>query len=601
MNEQQLQRYLNKMFACIDGYRHKHYLHTINKSKFYRQLVTGEGQEELIVSYKERETEAQKEQRIKLTHKASKGVSHQVITQYNKVKRVKPSIKVMHEGEIQNATLINAASNFAGRTLQEYVFDKAKYYNTIDPNAWLILGYTGEVGENGTIEGEITTYPTEVISANIWDYKYSYSILNYLITGQWSDKMHKGKSTSVVNMLMYVPGYQISLTTYLEGMDHGGDSNAMIVEYNKQKYIVSIVETGAYKIPAMRFGYIQDYETETNTFVGFLDAASEDFRELINVNSEYSLTKALHTFLQKFQVAEPCDYMPDGEPHRRCNGGRLMTTHETCPSCSGKGIKVHTTTQDVMFVKRMSKEDENYIPLSEMIKYVDMPFEIVEHQHKLTKELPQRISVNLFGIDIHNRPTNATATEIRNFYDSLSDTLSPFAKCVSELYTFTVKCIADNNDIDNPVISHQYPQDFKLMSIDELLNELKNAKDAGASQDIIQAIELDIQEKQNQDTPERVILSQAKDKFRPYKNLSQQEILLQLTSAPSDDYFALAYIHHDTIFERIASKVNDFQLRPYAQQKSLVDAEIEVLREEVKSTQASDALREDLTFTDEDA
>lgn len=596
MNE--LQTYIDLLARCLGGYRHKHYQHTVAKAEFYRQIVTGEGQEALIVSYKERETQAQKEQRIRLTHKASKGVANQILSQFDKVKRVKPTIKVNHPQEAQEEVLTRNVSSFAGRTLQEYIFDMSKYYNSIDPNAWLVLGYTGEVNEQGTIEGEIMTYPTEVVSANVWDYQYSYSNLDYLITGKYMNVVINDTSEEMVKMVMYVPDYQITLKTYFEGVDYGAEAQVVTIE--EKKYVIGMIEVGGDKIPAMRFGYIPDYSTNTETFVSFYDAASEDFKELINVNSEYSLTRILHTFLQKFQVAEPCDYMPPGEPHDRCRGGRLLTSQETCPSCEGKGIKVHTTTQDVMFVKRMNKDDEAYIPLSEMVKYVEMPSFIVEHQHQLTQELPKRISVNIFGIDIHSRPTNATATEIRNFYDSLNDTLSPFAKKISELFVFTTKCIASNNNIESPSIQHQYPQDFKLMSISELLTELKQAKDAGASQDIIAAIELEIQEKQNQDTPQKVALAKAKDKFRPYKNLSQQEVLLQLANASNEDYFAIAYIYHDVIFERIMSKVNDFELRPYAQQKSLVDVEVEALREELRASTPADVLRTDIELQDEE-
>lgn len=598
MDEKMSQQYIQLLGNCVKGYRHKWYLHTVNKAEFYRQIVTGEGQEALIVSYKERETEAQKEQRIKLTHRASKGVANQIITQFDKVKRVKPSIKVNHNQEAQEQILISQVSKFAGRTLQEYIFDMSKYYNSIDPNAWLILGYTGEVNEQGTIEGDIITYPIEVVSANVWDYKYTYSELDYLITGKYEAQIVKGKEEQVLKMVMYVPNYQISLETYFEGIDYGIE--AQLIEIDDKKYVIEFIDTGSVKIPAMRFGYIPDYSTNTDTFVSFFDSASEEFKELINVNSEYSLTRILHTFLQKFQVAEPCDYAPHDAPHNRCNGGRLLTSKDVCPSCEGSGIKVHTTTQDVMFVKRMNKDDEAYIPLSEMVKYVEMPFDVVEHQHQLTQELPKRISVNVFGIDIHNRPTNATATEIRNFYDSLNDTLSPFAKKVSELFLFSAFCIAENNDIESAMIQHQYPQDFKLMSITELLLELKQAKDAGANQDIISSIEGEIQEKQNQDTPQRVALSKAKEKFRPYKNLSQQEILLQIANAANDDYFALAYIYHDVIFERILANVNDFELRPYEQQKSLVDAQIEVLKEELATTAPSDVLRGDLILDDEE-
>ena len=54
----------HKLIKVIQGYKHKHYEYIVKLSHFYDQIVTGTGYGELIVNYKPRETDKQKEQRV---------------------------------------------------------------------------------------------------------------------------------------------------------------------------------------------------------------------------------------------------------------------------------------------------------------------------------------------------------------------------------------------------------------------------------------------------------------------------------------------------------------------------------------------------------
>jgi len=134
---------LEKMFATLDGKVHPYYDRVVGKAKFYRQVVTGEHQESLIISYKERETKAQKEQRIKLTFSYTKEVSNQILAQFKKLKKADKVLDRIEYTENQeaNLSLINSLLEVfhPSKTLDQYLLNYFIHYNAVDPNAWLVI------------------------------------------------------------------------------------------------------------------------------------------------------------------------------------------------------------------------------------------------------------------------------------------------------------------------------------------------------------------------------------------------------------------------------------------------------------------------------
>ena len=68
----------NKLKQVIKGYKHKYYQYTVELSHFYDQIVTGTGYGELIVNYKPRETDKQKEQRVRITQNRTKSIAGKI-------------------------------------------------------------------------------------------------------------------------------------------------------------------------------------------------------------------------------------------------------------------------------------------------------------------------------------------------------------------------------------------------------------------------------------------------------------------------------------------------------------------------------------------
>lgn len=568
---------LNKIFDCIGGKRCENYEHTEKLAEFYEQLVTGQDQKELIVSYKPRETEEQKKQRVRLYHGRTKDVCNRIAAQFDKIATVDHFADVSYQNpdDAAKSKVLSAISLFTDRepkTLQQYVFDRCKYYNLVDPNAWLIVAYFVDS------DGVVKSYPIEFDADDVADYKYSYGKLDYLIVFEDIEvKVSKTEKKKIIAWYGFEPNNQ---TMVIEAVPTAFDdeyemmvADAVTMQIADKTYYVIQTETPNSVTPAIRWGYIPDNSTDGETFVSIYDAATEQFKDLINRKSEYDLSLALHTFLQKFQVADTCTYQPENEPFNRCVNGYLKETHSECPSCKGTGVKVHTTTQDVVLVRPAEKDSETYIPLSERSKYVDMPFDIVRHQSENVDKLPKEISISVFGVDINTRPSgNPTATEIKNHYDSLYSVLYAFAQQVSNLWIFCVERIAEQQGIaDGLIVNHKYPKDFDLMSDADYLALLDAAKKANAPYSIIEAYEDKIINKLYPDNPAAAKLVKIKRKFTPFKQLQQSTIDTTLATLPSTDKNKVLYLNNDTIFQNIIEENPDFIMMDYKRQREIVD------------------------------
>lgn len=548
---------IEQMQKVVLGYRHQDYQRTCDLAIFYNQIVTLEGQDELLVQYKSRETDEQKEQRAKITKSRTKDVCQRVLAQYDYVKGAQRLSETIEHSDTRKADAIRKiVSRFSGeQTLQQYLEDKQRFFAAIDPNAWLTLmpEYI-----NGTLaEVKPITFPAH----RAYDFGAIGSLTKYLITGD-SFKLKDGtqcKNYYGWESNLYVVLYEqvIGRTDYPDGeytTMQGDNATYRVYTYNLTEQPT--------QTPAVRFGYAQDYVTEGRTYVGIFDAASEQFKDLINRKSEYDLSQTLHTFMQRMQVGDACAYTPENEPMDRCEGGYLKHSRRLCPACAGSGVNHHITSQDVLYFSKPKAGEEDHIPLRDRVAYVEMPFDIVTHQQQEIDRIVNSIPTSLFGVDINTRPQgNATATEINNFYDSLNNALAAFGDKISDNYKTIVRAIAAYaGDENGLIVAHRYPRQFRKPTVAELMIMLKQAKDSGASSDVQWAIQKEILTAQNTDSPDKIALAEIKHGFKPFKELTEQERTLRLSQLAPDNDYRLLHDFFDTVFERVLEKNPNFVL-----------------------------------------
>lgn len=582
-------------------HRHEYYKHTVDVAKFAYQIMTGEDQREIVISYRPNESEPQKEQRFRLYNSRTQYVGNKILATFNEVERVEAvvdSITYQTEGPNKDLLTSRVSKYYRKEHLQKYVHDTVRRLNFYDPNAWIVNEYfTKDASEKAY------SYPMEVFSNEVFDYGYKMDDLQYLLIGQnvtirKSDKEDK----NVIKYTIYGIGHAYRL------IEESKDSDPKLekVKIEDTVYTIEYFPTKTTFCPAVQIGYIRDPETKWNTFVTPLNPAKHILKDLINNKCEYDLHKALHGFLQKFAYAEKCGYI-DTSTNDKCSGGTLRISGATCTKCKGTGKRVHTSVQDVILIDLPESKDEQ-IPLRDYIYYAEIPKHIIDGYRDDVAKLEIDVSYAVFNKDTFTKAEVAsTATEVRLSRQSVYNVLNPFGNCVSRVVKTLTMLVADAAAIvDGLTVDYGLPKDYKLDSIEELIDQRKSAIDAGSPYDIVSYFDLQVLAKQNQDNPIFVDQVKAQEKWKPFRDKSKEETIFIISMLPEFDPDKILYTYFEKIFMEIWEDpiTVNFHKMKHLNQKAIVDkkvAEIIELKEKRKHESQGNQLQGSLLIPETNA
>lgn len=577
---------------AINKIKHPYYDRTNEVARYWTSMVTGTYQEEYIVSYKQRETEGQKEQRIHLYNPRTKDVAGSSIAIFDKVDNADPIAETVlfpNDSEQLNKSKvsdidINISKFKDGESLKKWLSENYQNFNATDPNAWAIFTY---YMDNGVIKTTADIMP----SSSIIDFSYEFGDLQYLVTKEEKQvASRKGGSITTIDCYYIYTKDVIYIYEELKDVMYDyGDAVKVKVSGKNEAFMSSEYQNLGDRVPAIRLGYNPDVFTNNKTFVSMLDKSEFLFKELINRKSEFDLSLALHTFLQKFQIAEPCDFN-DPEEKDHCDGGTMSRSGATCTKCKGTGLKIHTTSQDIILVKaptaESAQEGQPFVGLQDRVHYPSLPFDIVNKQDELIDKYAKLVGVSIFGVDISERENpNVTATAISNYYDSINHVLSAYAYGKSAIYRFAVEQISINKGYGLPVVRYEYSDQFDILTLQEMFTMLKSAKESGAAYSTIQAMQDDITAKQNQGNPLVIEAVRIREQFKPFKGLSADERKMHLAALSEYDRNKIAYLYNDLIFDRIQASIDisNFLMMPYDKQLELVNDQVAVIVDDMKT------------------
>lgn len=588
---------------------HAHYDETVKKAKFYKQIMTGDDQEELLIKYKDAETGTQKQQRVKLTNSRTQYASGKIWSVFNEVSRsdnVVEVIKYPEDNDTNNEKLEeihDRLKKFHGyENALQYTYEAIKRYNFYDPNAFLVVNFTPFDHTKSKTE---FVYPVEVTSEQAIRYEYSNGILIYLLFFKdiyWEtvDDNGKPKTEKGKHYFLYAkdvayefiqlpekdpelkPGFApIQINTIPENNMYNQDGKPVMFQWTRH-------ELKSKRIPVIRTGYIHDAANQRATCVSPMQPAEKLLLDLIWTKSEYDLAKALHWFYQKFIYAPACEF--EHEEHGHCNGGNLSISGEVCPECDGTGMMIHTTVQDVIVLK-LPQDAADVVPLSNMVHYENIDITIGKHLQEDYQTIETDIFKAVFNSQAFDRSEVAvTATEKNLDLRAVKNALIDFGNHISRVYKFIVQMTAIYLDNDEElIIQHKHPKDFKFYDVDSLVKQRNDAVTAGAPYQVIRNIDLQILEMQHLDDPEVVTMMAAKEKFKPFREKSESERMFVLTQLSKDDYHRILWVYFEDIMAEIWAEDKDrdtpWYKLPYIQQKEIVEAKVETMQEDIKAQQ----------------
>ena len=274
----------------------------------------------------------------------------------------------------------------------------------------------------------------------------------------------------------------------------------------------------------------------------------ELLEKTLKIDSELDLSCAMVAFPQRYRYATSC---PGGE--KGCRNGRTIDGADICPICDGTGTQpFHKGTQDIITLA-LPRNKEEMIDLDALAYDHGPQIELLEFDRDFLEKLEKKIQAKMFNADLYTRSeVSITATEKILETDNMNDTLYPFARHYSSVWEFVVKDIATFTDLSNGlIVQHKFPNDFKFKSLMDLMEELKMAKDAGASTSTIAAIEDDINEILYSDRPEALKEMRIKNNINPFRGYSEANIRFIISQGNTTLYNRTLWENMESIFQEL--------------------------------------------------
>lgn len=536
----------------------------IEDAKYQKSLYSGNGQDEILLKYREKESINQKEQRKRITISRTKHITKQIENVLNQLDVMdKPAISVFSPNENVKEELSNYIYNY---NIDNLAFELVKYYNLIDANAFL----TCRQNQFDDIEFQ----PVE--STNLYDYYIYNNVIKFVIFK--FERMIANKRKVYDYELYYDDGI-MKLTD---------KSESEPTEETVEKYYYSEIETN--KIFSFRLGYLKDSTNEMKTCVSLLDSASQLFKSLIWQGSDMDVDIATHGIIQKFAYAQKCNYSTMIEDnHYECVSGYLYNngapTANKCSTCAGSGLQIHTTNQDIITFPLPDDGIQSPLRLSDLSHTIFAPTGTFEFKDKVLSRIKDEIMETVFNATVITKSEiAATATEKVIDLQGIYATLNQLGKQVSECFIWMMECVAEMKGYNDVEFIHGYTLNLKLESVESLSLKRKALIDASAPIEVIKALDMAILQKQHIDSPQYLNRFVVWERYRPFSEKSDNVAMQILAGLPNTNKYKVLYNFWGKIKMDIETKYgDDFFDYSHERRVQIIDDEVKVIISEIES------------------
>jgi hypothetical protein len=554
--------------------RHIDYKRVTWLADHYRQLITGEDAESLLLPFVRREDDTMFAQRVAITGLLTEAWADTLMNPFFRIGRLDNIRKLIgFDSSVANADnrvqeIEDRLTTFFGtESLEKYLGTRFTELTFTDPNTFLAVSFDAF---NNVVE-KARPYPVEYTSKEAIDFKYVNNILQYLIV----EKEIALDGTWGKQYLMYLPNEIIRLTQVKEvpfNQVRGENLLNQVVDGYWQcgadrVFLVELYRPKAGEVQCVRVGYKSDLRTGGRTFVNPFHATLPFFKKSIKVVSEADLTAALHAFPHVSTWEEVCDGYPD--LNITCRSGHDIKGN-TCKRCKGAGVIKHytTTAQDAITLK-MPKEGgpPPIVTPQNVIDFKSPDIGILNWQDAKIDKLKSEAISTMYNNDVLSKTTVAeTATAASAKREEMYNTLHPAAENVSSKWKFFVRITSAFLDHPKPKLLYEFPSDYKIQTVDELLDQLDKANKSQGPASLRQSIALDIAAKVYVDDDYAYLKEKVKAKFTPMLGKSDDTVLMLISLGKLTDEEEILWIHSDSIFDDLENEVPDFFYFTYEKQ-----------------------------------
>ena len=535
------------------GIFHEDYKRVTELADKYYKLKTGDKIEDMLHQIETRTTKEEFDQIKRIYRSIIPSTLNSTKLPYLKAARKQPIVRTIdfnEEFDKKKTELEGYINKYWGdKSLEKYLEYAFVDYNYIDPNAFLITEFEPF---DPKIE-KASPYPFVADSKQAIMFEYKNEILEYLVVKLPNKYLDGDQERDGTKYTIYLGNDVIVLSQVADKKLKS--SKIEVIEIKAKFYQILYFEPKNDKVSAIRLGYLRDEQTKGRTFVSIFHAVIGFLEKTLKIDSELDLSCAMVAFPQRFMYVSPCD-APG------CNHGKMPDKITNCLICSGTGQQqAHKGTQDIITLTLPRDKDYDYskmMELDKMLVYKFPPIELLTFQKEYLEYLKKSVHAMMFNADLFTRDVvQVTATEKILETDNMNDTLYPFARHYSAVWEFVVKDIAIFTDLPDVIVQHKFPNDFKFKSLMDLMQELKTAKDAGASTSTIAAIEDDINEILYSDRPEALKEMRIKNNINPFRGYSETNIRFIISQGNTTLYNRTLWENMESIFQELELENED--------------------------------------------
>lgn len=559
---------------------HPGYADTVEYARSSRAHFAGVNVDDYLKMFTRREDNELFSQRRDITAHVNKSFGAMLDRPFSKVPRSNYTRVLSFDGD-ENGQRVGeferqVLSGFTNKGLDQYVFDRCRYFSKYDPNTFIVV----EFAPFDSTRERAKPYPFEVTADMAVDFMYNvHGDLEYLAVRQVQMKMDGDNQKEFERLTLYRPMQTVVLQELTKEelkqfpakpsktsaiTEEPQDGQLVHADNNKYFEVVIPLPHGLDRTPAIRVGFQENPEDDGKTRVGIFDAALPYARKVVKINSELDLTSALLAFPVSVRHEEQC-----GEVG--CNSGKLPDGTD-CAVCHGTGYKKRPTSAAEEIVLPLPDRGEDMFDVTKILHYVYPPPESVKLQLELMQYNIIQGRESVFNSEMFNKQETAqTATYHGIQLQSVYDTLYPYAQNLARIWGFLARACKEFTGFSGAMTAKLvFPHDFRFETADDLFNELKMARDSGAGTDTTALIQTRIMERLLIDDEEELKRWRIDDQYNPFRGMSEAQIIMMMSSDLVPKWKKVWYSNRTDIMADILFKYPDFYNMENSKRRAII-------------------------------
>ena len=388
---------------------HAGYARTVQYAKDCKAYFGGVNVDEYMRPFTRRESEELFQQRKDITAQVQSSLGNTLDKPFAKIERSNWTKVVTlpsdQDGEAAKAFDRGPLAMFHKKGLFGYTFERLRYWNKYDPNAFIAV----EFGQFDNRRETAKPYPFEVTAEMAVDFRYNQTDLEYLVARQVQEKKDGDVMVKVQRLTLYQPKQTVVLqqltNAEVRALSAGSAPDTFqptvsgdeVVKVNNKDYYQAIIPLphGYDKTPAVRAGYIENPADDGRTVLSIFDAGMPFAKKLLKINSELDIVMALLAFPVSIRHEEQCDATG-------CDHGMLPDgTH--CAACNGTGYKKRPTSAQEEILLPLPRSGEQMMDVDKILTYTYPPTDAIRLQVEVWEKWVDRAFKSVFSSEMYTK------------------------------------------------------------------------------------------------------------------------------------------------------------------------------------------------------